>query len=611
LTLRQVLPCLLLASALLASPSRAQQLTSIAVEGLVNVNRAAVMMQINTRLGDEFDINKARDDLRRILTLGLFDPEGSSVAPQRTDQGTRLIFTLKENPLITDVTVRGITVPAVDKAAIEAAARRRYPPNSVLNFNAADQLELDVARAYAEHGYDATINWPTINEDGVVFIVVEETQIDDVVLNVYPMVTYLDMEALVRWIGLRDGMPLNNTQLDERRDAVLGLGIFSYLTVDLLDGERGIIVSFSAILRDYPVPSVDACAFIKPGELIKGLPVYKIAPPPYSQLLTPRPTPRRIAKLRAEASNSPQDARLAAALALELAHAGRVTEAQAAATAAVPLLEAAGNEPATIVLLARVSLLLGAAARALAILDPLRQAGQLPPDGYPALMQAATYLLADGAVQGEAAKRLPGDTLAWAVKTLIQARDWDALMASSAGAAYASALAGAWETFRRMDERTLAENHLAYERFLATVMLLEHLPKQFAPSEIVPETLEVLGTPVDPIFNSTRLLNALRSRKGDDPGAKYAWATCIVQRELAVSLMTQKPRTNEEDAKAAEELLQAQVALAELADSDPAAYGGARVFIALASMVRKEDQKALDTIAALMDTPDAEDADHL
>lgn len=600
----------LLLAALLCTPALAQRaITDVQIEGLVRIDRGAFDELLRTKKGTEFSAAAARDDLARIVSLGFFDPTACTYDTSNANNGLAVVFRLKENPVITGLTVRGVSVTGIDQAAVTALAAARYRTGDVFNLNLGSQLAGDIAKLYDDAGFEATIKPPVVGDDGVAIVVVVETLIDDVVINVWPPTDAIDLGKVVEWIGIRLQSPLSEQQLSERRNALMGLGLFSYLAVDLVDGETGVVVRFSAVLNDYPVPSADALPFIDPTKMLKGLAVYRVAPPPYSLISSPRPTPKLVATLAAEAQAAPQDATAAARVAFALSRAGRTQEAVAAAGAALALIPAGSGKDAA-VLQARLLLLQGDAAGAVALLKPLREDGSLPGDGYPTLVEATTTLLADSAVTDPAKARAPGDSFAWSVRTLIDAPNPQAVLASEKGTEYASVLAGAWTWASKLDEGGLAAGYAGFERLYRLLSLLEYLPPELAPTTIVPDCAADLRKPIDPVYECERLMTALEKR-ADDPGARYAWASAIVQRELAITLGPPDVAPADGAPARATQLEKAVQALTDLVAADPAHYAGAQGLLALGCVLRSDDQRAFDTLVAQMDGEDVPDADHL
>ncbi|MDI9600654.1 MAG: tetratricopeptide repeat protein [Armatimonadota bacterium] len=588
-------------------PAVAETISNIRIEGLVQVNRSAVEAMMTSKVGSEFKLETVKEDFYRTVELGLFDPEKSQCDLKRTEGGIEVIFALVENPIISAVEVRGVNVPAVDAQKIQEAAKRRYRVGEVFNHLTASALYLEISRAYREAGYMANLAPVRVGDDGSVLVMITEVAVDRVELALVPTDGYVDEDALLAWLNIKSRQPYSRLKVDERAVAALRLGFLSRLNVDeIYDPDdpnvRGVM--FLGLLEERPVPNAEGSAFIDPAKVMADLPVYRMGHLPASRVLGPQPTPTSLATLKAASENSPEDGDAAARYAFALARAGYTDDAAVAAQRAVALLEGLTDDPARAVLMARAALIAGDANRAFAVLSNLEQAGQLPPDGYPAMLQAAAFLLADKAVKEESAVRLPGDTLAWAVKVLMLCDSRDAVMATPEGTAYSSALRATWDRFQRLSDGDLATHHEAYERAIGMFALLRSAEHPFDPVEIVPESEELLSSPIQPVLDDPRLLKALSDRSAEDPEARYAWASCVVLRELAL-LLGGDPDAVDIDADTRRvELGAAQVALQELVSADPQRFQRASVMRALAYIVQGQDAQALDALAGLLAGPD-------
>lgn len=597
----------LLLVAVAAFPAAAETISSIRIEGLVQINRAAVEAMMTSKVGGEFNLEAVKEDFYRTVELGFFDPEKSQCDLKRTESGIEVIFRLVENPVISSVEVRGVNVPAVDAQKIQEAAKKYYKVGEVFNRLAAPALYQEISRIYGAAGYLANLAPVRIGDDGSVLVMVTEVVVDKVDLILVPPDGYVNEEALLEWLQIKPRQPYSRLRVDERAVAALRLGFLSRLNVDeVVDPADPNVrsVVFTGLLEERPVPSAEGCAFVDPARVLADLQVYRMGHLPASRVLSPQPTPDTLAALKAAAERAPEDGDAAARYAIALARAGHIDAAVAAAQQAIALLEGLADEPERAVLLARVALIAGDAKRASALLSPLDQGGRLPPDGYPALVQAAAFLLADKAVKEESAVRVPGDTLAWAVKVLMLCDTRDAVMATPEGTAYSSALRATWDRFKGMSDGDLATHHEAYERAIGMFALLRSAEHPFDPVAIVPESVGLLDSPIQPVLDDPRLLRALKERSGSDPEARYAWASCVVLRELALLLGGDPSAVEIDPDTRRQQLGEAQVALQELVTADRQRFQRAEVMRALAYIVQGQDAQALDTLASLLNGPD-------
>ena len=602
--------------ALVALPGAlAETVAELRIEGLVHVNRAAIDATINTRQGGPYEPTVVQADFDRVMDLGYFDVLKSTAEVNRTAKGVELTFKLFENPVITAVgEVRGINVPGINVDQIKAVVAANYKVGEVFNHGSALLTCRAIEDAYRQAGYEASVPPPLIGDDGAVLVLVHEITIEDATLTLVPENAYVNVDALRNWLGIRVGSAFNAEQIRARANAALSLGFLVHMSVNWAPSDTnpyGCILHFGGLLDERPVPAAEGAAFVDPAKVLRDLEVYKVEPLPGGLVLTSPPTDADLGALKAKCDNAPTDGSVGGQYALACARAGNTDAAIAAAQKVIPLLEPAAGDPATAVTLARVALITGDAARAFALLDPLRQDGKLPLDGNPALIQTTACLLADQAVSGDAAKRIPGDTMAWAVKTLSLAPNRDAVQATPQGTAYSAALGAAWDAFGKLSDDDLAQNHEAYERTTGLFSLLAATGPPFSPAVIVPACRPFLESAVAPPgLDDARLTAALEKRAQDDPAIRLAWARQIVLRELAASLaggVTLKT----EDSVRKDQLSRAQVGLQGLLISDREAYRGVDFLRALAYIVQGQPIRAQETLAGLIDSPGGRGAEQL
>jgi tetratricopeptide (TPR) repeat protein len=598
----------------LAPAALAEKIAEVKIEGLKRVNPDMVLNLMASRKGGDYDPAVVEEDFNRIMDLGFFDVMTSGGSPSRGPDGVVLTLKLVENPVITGRDVRGVRVPAVDAAKIRQLAEEQYKDGEVFNLRRALPLAMAISRLYEDAGYEADVPPPLVNEAGVVIVVVYEVTVDTVDVLVDRPDSFLDLDAFRNWLGIKEGSVLSLTQLRERTSASLDLGLFIRLKVDELQSEtneHARRIRIAADLDDRPVPTAEACQFVAPKKVLADLPVYRKGDLPSGRILSPTPTAATLEALRSASAGAPDDAVAAARYALALWRAGKANQAVRTAAAALPALEAATKEPDAAVLYARCALLNGDAARAFAVLDPLRASGKLPAEGYPTLVHAAVCLVADPTVTDPKAARLPGDTLAWAAKVLLMAANREKLPVTPEGGAYYAALASAWDVFAKMNDAALAAHHEAYERLIGMLSVLSTLGAPLSPVGVIPACAEVLDSPIQPVLNDPRLLGALTKRKGDDPDARFAWAHLVVLREAAAGFQGGGVELKVPESARKDELLQAQVALGELMAVNPTAYGTGELVRALSFLIQGNAAQAQEILKGLLDSPDGAGAEQL
>lgn len=88
-------------------PPAPERITDVRVTGLQRVSSEEVMKTIRLRRGDLFSFQAVDEDIRRLDKLGYFYPTGINVRREPYEGGLRLIFELKERPLISSLKFEG------------------------------------------------------------------------------------------------------------------------------------------------------------------------------------------------------------------------------------------------------------------------------------------------------------------------------------------------------------------------------------------------------------------------------------------------------------------------------------------------------------------------
>ncbi len=90
------------------APLHAQQrplIRQIDITGNRKVDEATIRLHLRTRVGDEFSVERTREDVRALYRLGFFDDVQVSAVP--FEGGIRLTYAVRERPTIAEVEVRG------------------------------------------------------------------------------------------------------------------------------------------------------------------------------------------------------------------------------------------------------------------------------------------------------------------------------------------------------------------------------------------------------------------------------------------------------------------------------------------------------------------------
>lgn len=104
-----------------------ESISAIEVKGNERIETDAVLRVIKTKAGSRFQKAKLSDDLKNIFVMGYF--EDIRIEAERSDKGTKVIFTVKEKPTVHKIKVKGNKALTSEKILKEVT----ITPGSILN----------------------------------------------------------------------------------------------------------------------------------------------------------------------------------------------------------------------------------------------------------------------------------------------------------------------------------------------------------------------------------------------------------------------------------------------------------------------------------------------
>lgn len=151
----------------ISAAEKETRIKSIEIKGNRRIETETIRARIKTKEGDLFSIGTAREDLKAIYQMGYFDDV--SIDSEEIDGGIRLIFLVKEKPIITEVVYQG-------NKEIEAEKLKEKVSIKVQSFIDSQQIRENInkiVRYYQEEGfYNAKVTPVTkiLSEDKVSLI---------------------------------------------------------------------------------------------------------------------------------------------------------------------------------------------------------------------------------------------------------------------------------------------------------------------------------------------------------------------------------------------------------------------------------------------------------
>jgi outer membrane protein insertion porin family len=158
-----------------ATPSAPPRIADIIVRGNENVSADVIFGRIGSRAGELLDRDRVRQDVEQITASGLF--ADVLVRLEDADDGVNVVFTVLENPILTQVTITGNTVVPTDALMAALGTRAGQVLNTVDLRAGARAIE----RLYADRGYPIVrVSDVEINAQGALRVTVTEGRIESI-----------------------------------------------------------------------------------------------------------------------------------------------------------------------------------------------------------------------------------------------------------------------------------------------------------------------------------------------------------------------------------------------------------------------------------------------
>jgi outer membrane protein insertion porin family len=143
-----------------ASPGAAEdaKVTFIEVQGNKRIESATILAKINTKEGDVFSPAKIKDDITALYRLGHF--EDIQVKTEGFESGLKVIFLVKEKPLIREIVYEGNEEITTEKLKEVVTLL----PRTAFNIQLIQENAEKIRMKYQDDGYYNTVVVPVITE---------------------------------------------------------------------------------------------------------------------------------------------------------------------------------------------------------------------------------------------------------------------------------------------------------------------------------------------------------------------------------------------------------------------------------------------------------------
>lgn len=154
--------------------------SGITIKGLNQVSEDAVLNRLSIRNGSKYNAEKLQEDLQNIYNMGYFS-DNMSITPTLNDNDTvSLEYTLQENIIVSDVSIKGNTVFKTHEL-LPIVKPLKGQPQNLNNIN--DAIER-LNKYYADKGYIlASVKNVDDTEDGALIFEISEGIIEQIVFE--------------------------------------------------------------------------------------------------------------------------------------------------------------------------------------------------------------------------------------------------------------------------------------------------------------------------------------------------------------------------------------------------------------------------------------------
>lgn len=204
-------------------------ITAIEVKGNKVIAEDRMMDAVFSRIGDMLIEEKVMSDIKAIYAMGYFEDVSASF--ESYAKGTRIIFNVKENPVVAGIRFDGNVV--YDQNKLESMMKTK--PGEILNFKVLQEDIQTINDSYKKDGYTIAriADVSTDPETGILKIKIVEGMIESIALEGNDVTRDY---VILREIDTKPGDVLNEKLLSKDIRRVFNLGFFSEIVPNFEPG---------------------------------------------------------------------------------------------------------------------------------------------------------------------------------------------------------------------------------------------------------------------------------------------------------------------------------------------------------------------------------------
>ncbi|SMC38566.1 BamA/OMP85 family outer membrane protein [Sporomusa malonica] len=204
--------------------------TAVTVTGLSQVAESTVTGVVKTRPGDALTAEKVKQDMQAIYDLGYFFDVVANFT--EVPEGVKVIYTVMENPQLTDIVVKGNNKVSADKIKELVTTGK----GGILNTRTLNTNVRAIEAYYHDQGYIlAKVSDVAMSPGGVLTLTISEGSLEGIVVKGNEKTK---TEVITREMKVKAGEPFNVKEARRSMQKVYNLGHFEDVNMKLNPGKE-------------------------------------------------------------------------------------------------------------------------------------------------------------------------------------------------------------------------------------------------------------------------------------------------------------------------------------------------------------------------------------
>jgi outer membrane protein insertion porin family len=212
--------------------------TSVTVTGNTAIPESTILAAIKIKPGDALTPDALKQDMQAIYDIGSF----FDVVVNFTEvpEGVKVVYTVMENPVLSDIVVKGNTKVSTDKIKSLVGVK----PNTLINTKTLNDNMRAVETYYHDQGFIlAKVSDLSVSPAGVLTVTINEGSLENIVIKGNEKTKDY---VITREMNLKPGEPFNAKTARRSMQKVYNLGYFEDVNMKLNPGKEPNAVSLEA-----------------------------------------------------------------------------------------------------------------------------------------------------------------------------------------------------------------------------------------------------------------------------------------------------------------------------------------------------------------------------